>query len=91
MHGHHIILYIHCKYKIYILLSLSGLFVCDNEINLKLTKHTSSYNLNPEPAGFLKWNNPASIFGTVHYNIKGYQDENLKVGQPTVQNLVRLH
>ena len=25
-------------------------------------------NDNPEPAEFLKWNNPPSIFGTVHDN-----------------------
>ena len=27
---------------------------------------------------FLKWNNPPSIFGSLHYHLKGYQDENLK-------------
>ena len=24
--------------------------------------------INPEPAEFLKWNNPHSIFGTAHYH-----------------------
>ena len=37
---------------------------------------THSHNFNPYPAEFLKWNNPTSIFGTVH---KGYQYENLQL------------
>ena len=31
------------------------------------------------PPKFFKWNNPPSIFGTVHYHFYGYQDENLKL------------
>ena len=30
-------------------------------------------------AEFLKWNNPPSIIGTVHYHFYVYQDENLKL------------
>ena len=37
----------------------------------------SEYISKPYPAEFLKWNNPNSIFGTVHYHFLGYQDENL--------------
>ena len=36
-------------------------------------------NINPYPAEILKWNNSSYFFGTVHYHIKGYQDENLKL------------
>ena len=43
------------------------------------------------PAEFVKWTCPPSIFGTVHYQFKGYQEKNLRVGQATVQNLVRMH
>ena len=35
-------------------------------------------NINPFHAEFLKWNNPPSIYDTVHYHFKGYQDGNLK-------------
>ena len=42
-------------------------------------------------AEFLIWNNPPSVFETFHYRFQEYQDENLKVGQPTEQSLVRLH
>ena len=38
---------------------------------------TASFN--PEPSEFLKWNNPPSIFGTIHYHFYGYQDEKLKL------------
>ena len=39
----------------------------------------------PYPAEFLKWNNPTSIFGNVHYNFWGYEDDQeLEVGQPTI-------
>ena len=50
-----------------------------------------SPDCNPNPAEFLKWNSPSWILGTDHYQIKGHQDENLKVGQPAVKSLVRLH
>ena len=30
-------------------------------------------------AEFLRWINPPSVFGTVHYHFKGYQDGNLKL------------
>ena len=30
-------------------------------------------------AELLKWNNPPSIFGPIHYHFKGYPDENLKL------------
>ena len=33
---------------------------------------------------FLNWNNQPSIFGTVYYHFKGYQDENFEIGQPPV-------
>ena len=32
--------------------------------------------INPKLAEFLKWNNPPSIIGTVHFYFKGYQYEN---------------
>ena len=35
--------------------------------------------LNPFHAEFLKWHNPSSIFGIVHYHFKGYQDGNMKM------------
>ena len=34
---------------------------------------------NPYHAEFLKWNNPPSIFGTVHYHFQGYQGQNVKL------------
>ena len=37
---------------------------------------------NPYHAEFLKWNNPPSIYGTFHYQFKGYQDENLMLVSP---------
>jgi hypothetical protein len=37
------------------------------------------YCFNPEHAEFLKWTCQSSIFGTVHYQYWGYQDENLKL------------
>ena len=33
---------------------------------------------NPYHAELLKWDNPPSISGTVHYHFNRYQDENLK-------------
>ena len=47
--------------------------------------------LNPLPAKFLKWNNPLSIFGTVHYHFLRISRWELEAGQPTVYSLVRLH
>ena len=38
-----------------------------------------SRHFNPYHAEFLKWNSPPSIFGTVYYHFKGYQNENLKL------------
>ena len=35
--------------------------------------------INPYHAKFHKWKNPPSIFGTIHYHFKGYQDEKLKL------------
>ena len=36
--------------------------------------------VNPQPAEFLKWNNPASIiFCTVHYHFYEYKDDDLKM------------
>ena len=34
-------------------------------------------DVSPYHAEFLKWNNPPSIFDTLHYYFMGYQDENL--------------
>ena len=44
-------------------------------------KQGKQYNddFNPFHTEFLKWNNPPSIIGTVHYHFKGYQDGNLKL------------
>ena len=42
-------------------------------------KYGCSAFINPYHAEFLKWNNPPSIFGTVHYHFKGYQDGKLKL------------
>ena len=36
-------------------------------------------HVNPNPAEFLKWNDPPSIFRTAHYQFQGYQDKNLKL------------
>ena len=52
-----------------------------NEV-LKRARFSPFYNpwsVNPYHAEFLKWNNPPSIFDTIHYHLKGYQDENLKL------------
>ena len=38
----------------------------------------SCSSFNPKPPKFIKWNNPLSIFGTVHYHFYGHQNENLK-------------
>ena len=35
--------------------------------------------INPYHAEFLKRNNPPYLFGTFHYHLQGYQDENLKL------------
>ena len=45
--------------------------------------------LNPYHAEFLKWNISTTIFGTVHYQFYGNQDENFQVGRSTVLSLVR--
>ena len=50
---------------------------------ISITAQCLSYLINHFHVEFLKWNNPPSTFGTVHYHFKGYQDENLKfVSQP---------
>ena len=46
-------------------------FLCSNgEIFINLTPRHFYH----QPAEFLKWNNPPAIFGTFHYNFKGFQD-----------------
>ena len=47
--------------------------------------------LSPYHAEFLKWNNPPSISGIVSIIILGISRWKHKVGQPSVQSLVRLH
>ena len=51
---------------------------------------TYNFRLNPYPSEFLKWTCPPSIFRTVCNLLWQYQDVNFKVGQVTVQSLVRL-
>ena len=46
---------------------------------------TSAFCINPLLAEFLKWNNPPSIFGTVHYQLC-----DMKVSQPTVKSLSKI-
>ena len=43
------------------------------------TSALSTFNINPSPAKFLKWNNPPSIFGPRHYHFWEYQDENFRL------------
>ena len=46
--------------------------------------------VNPEPE-FLIWNNPPSIFGTVHYQFQGYQSENIKLSANSREPGIRLY
>ena len=42
-------------------------------------KFKEGKTINPYPTEFLKWNNPLSNFGTVHYHFQGYEVDNLKM------------